>query len=315
MANPGLSWEETQTETAGLPVESVADAQTDYEQSELNTDTNDAMSMMGGGVGGGMTDPGSWVDAINKAKESWFDMFDTQRQRIADDPCYGAALVGEALNKLQGLRSSIHTQLVAAEFRAAAAAEDFDAGAALLNLDNDAAAAQLSSYVFPWARVRIGEVLFPGSVQIWMRNHMPSVWPIPNRNPTGQYPQGSVINPGGNNQGIGLGTPFGPARNYGAVKIGSGIFYDRSVGELRGTRVYDAIMDAGTVVEAAGPAGYLAVVLATQYEEVGNRIEYWTGYRAEHLAMCAERAEFEREAERFPMLLLAGLAGLYLVTR
>lgn len=295
MANPfgETNLDDIEITPGVIPEESAAQAAEDAAAAE--GPTVNAGAMMGGGIGGGMADPNSWVEAINAAKESWFNLFNQQRQNIAADPCYGAALVGEALHRLVGLRSQIATSITLAEEVAAAEEATGD----LFDIDRDAAANALATRLYGWAAMRLGAAFAgPAPVLAWVRARMPAAWPIPRRNPV-------PVNTGGVNSGIGMALPFGGSQ-VGAVQIGSGIYFDRTVGELRGIAVHDAMVDAAAAVEATGAAGILAAVLYTQYAEVQERIAYWTAEQDKFMSLCAAWRETDRQDQRFPWLVVAG---------
>ncbi len=77
-----------------------------------------ALGALGGG--GGLTDPSSWADAINGAKEQWFSMFNRQRQGTRE-PCYALALLQEHREKFQ---RPAHTHALAEQL--AEASVDFE---------------------------------------------------------------------------------------------------------------------------------------------------------------------------------------------
>jgi hypothetical protein len=79
-----------------LPSVSAADSEG---VADANAGQEALGSIMGGG-GGGLTNPESWSNAVNDAKEQWFSMFDRQRQGTRE-PCYALALLREHRQKFQ----------------------------------------------------------------------------------------------------------------------------------------------------------------------------------------------------------------------
>lgn len=65
----------------------------DDDQAQAAADL-DAVEGAAGGFGGGLSDPSSWAEAINGAKEQWFSMFDRQRSHQAS-ACYQLAFLLE----------------------------------------------------------------------------------------------------------------------------------------------------------------------------------------------------------------------------
>ncbi len=97
-----------------LPEVSASDA---AEVADANAGQEVLGSVMGGG---GLTDPTSWADAINGAKEQWYSMFDRQRQGTRE-PCYALALLREHRDKFQ---KPAHTHALAEQL--AEASVDFE---------------------------------------------------------------------------------------------------------------------------------------------------------------------------------------------
>jgi hypothetical protein len=290
---------------ANLPQESV-------DQVELDTGAESAASqdvLAGIAGGGGMQDPGTWVQAVEDASNGWFDRFDTQRAHMAADPCYVAALLRETIQRLGDLLGGVLQAVAVAELEASREAGTL----ALIGMDQTQMVSGLQSpgRLASWLPYGIGwppgTPLLPEAavvVRDWLRAHLPSVI-VPARNPSSS----SVVNPNG---GPVLGVDSGSS---GAVRIGSGIYYDRSVGELRGATVAQIQRSAGELVDLGAAAATFATAMQAQADRLESRLQSLRAEEAGMLVRCEEHRVQEIDAEQFPMVLLAGLGALWIWRR
>ena len=271
------------------------------------------MGGMGGGMESGMADPSSWTQAIDGAIGSWYDIFDSQRESIGANPCYWGALLRETIQRLGDLQAIVINRLEVAALRA----EREQGQIELLGVDRLAAAVALHDDLYEWAlAVRLGEArpwnpfgAPPFAVIDRLREWLPSGM-IPDANSSAS----AVVNPSGTNSGIGIPLPWGGV-SHGVVKIGSGIYFDRTVGELRGTRVYQRLVQAGELVDLGAAAAELSTRLQSKAAQLEDRLADLEADLAVADLECKEFLESERTEARLPLLLVAGVAALWVLRR
>jgi hypothetical protein len=309
MANP----ETAPLGTDDLPPESVSAVEADTAPAAAESDA--ALGMLGGGMGGGMADPSTWTEAIDGAIGNWFNIFDTQRMQMAGDPCYIAALWRETINRLRDMLAGVRKAITSAEVAEAREQGIWE----LVGVDDDAAIVAISRRIDGWARIRIAAAFWPLppgtpefilAVQGWYQSHLPSGL-IPD------VDSPAPVNQGGVNQNIGGTEPGAPFsnRSYGAVQIGPGIFYDRTVGQFRGTAVRAIMIESGSLQDLGGLARDMADHLRTSEAVLRARLDELEGELETIDADClAFREDVQKEA-RFPLLLVAGLGALWILRR
>jgi len=278
------------------------------DQVQLDTGNESAASqdvIAGLSGGGGLSDPSTYVEAVEDAANGWFDRFDVQRAHMAQDPCYVAALYRETIQRLGDLLGGVLQAVAVAELEAQREAGRL----ALIGVDESALVGAIQTRLASWVPYGLGwppgAPLLPEAAALvgsWLRSHLPSVL-IPRRNPT------SVVNPQG--QPV-IGIAQGSSST---VRLGSGIYYDRGVGELRGITVSDLQQEAGDLVDLGATAQTFAVSLQAQADRLESRLASLRADEAGALQRCADFREATTKAEQTPIFLLAGLGALWIWRR